>query len=168
MKAKSGESGMTLMEMLTVTMILSILVAAMGTGMATAMQTYEISLFQAESAMVSDILNTAMADLLRFSQVTETEEGFWISNGDYGIPGGEICESDGYLCVRSGGEESLLVNEGTYGALRVKDFSCSYFPDGDGNQGGFFRIHYSLTDGNRSRSVETAVRPLNEFTNKGN
>ena len=168
MKAKSGESGMTLMEMLTVTMILAILVTAMGTGMEIAMQTCEVSLFHAESAMVSDILNTALEDLLRFSRVTETEEGYWISNGNYGISGGEICESDGYLYLRDSGQESLLVNEGTYGALRVEDFSCSYFLDGDGSQGGFFRICYSLTDGNRSRSVEAAVRPLNEFENKKN
>ena len=166
MKVKSGESGMTLMEMLTVTMILVILVTAMGTGMALAMQTYEVSLFHAESAMVSDILNTALEDLLRFSWVTETEEGYWISNGDYGISGGEICETDGYLYLRGIGEEYLLVNEGTYGALRVEDFSCSYLPDRDGKQGGFFRICYILTDGNRSRSVEVAVRPLNGFESK--
>ena len=162
MTNRSGESGMTLMEMLAETMILAILVAAMGTGMASAVQTYETSLFQSESATVADILNTAMEDLLRFSRVTVDGDGCWITNEAYGISGGNLRERDGWLYLWDGSGESLLVNSGTYGNLRVADFVCTYVAPRNEGEYGWFRITYRLTDGRRSRDVQTAVHPLNE------
>ena len=160
MKHAQGQSGMTLIEMLAAILVLTLLICAMGTGMEAAMGIYQESVFQSESAAMADILNTAMEDVLGFSHMTQTGDGWLASNGAYGLQAGGIVEKAGYLYLADGDRESLLVNRGVYGNLAVADFCCTYEKE-EGADPGWFRICYTITDGTRTRSVETAIRLLN-------
>lgn len=175
MRKRQSQSGMTLMEMLACISILTLLVTAMGTEMDSAMQIYEDSLFESESAALGEILNTAMADVIRFGRDIREENGeIQLSNQEYGLQNGTLCEVDGYICLKSAGVRQMLVNTGTYGDLRISDFQARYIPPGSGEtltlldgtrieaeSGGYAYIVYTIWENAHSRRVETVVRPLN-------
>lgn len=67
MKKLKKNAGFTLVEMLAVVLILVILTMGMGKTMDAGVQIYRDATFEADSATLSGILNTALGDILRYS-----------------------------------------------------------------------------------------------------
>lgn len=91
MKKYLNRSGFTLIEMMAALLVMVLLVVAMGTSMTAGMRIYKDATFEADSASLAGILNTALGDILRYSEDVTVNEGtaanpsagFIDSNGQY-------------------------------------------------------------------------------------
>lgn len=189
MKKLKSKAGMTLMEVLVSLLIMVLLVVGMGTGMDAGMRVYRDAHFESSSASLAGIINTALGDVLRYSQDVKTPEGdeinapasaFIFTNLEYGLRDVQFALSGtGMLQLQSteaNSSPSALVNSGAYSGLKIADgsFSIQYYPgtgkittlDGTGvdiEHGNVFYIRYKLqnSDETKSREVETVVRLMN-------
>lgn len=175
MRKLKSRAGLSLMETLVALLILVLLVAGMGAGISAGSRVYRETEFESDSAALARILNTALGDVLRWSEdVTVAEDGnFVFTNADYGVHDAGFCvimgeATEGVLQMQeqSGGKRVELVNTGAYPDLRLSEFQISYSPrEGPGAAGGYFEISYtisSLKDPAKLRQVETVVRHMND------
>ena len=63
-----SNAGFTMIEMVATLMILALLAVGMGGGMSSALRVYRDSVFESDSASLESTLNTALEDILRYSQ----------------------------------------------------------------------------------------------------
>jgi len=110
---------------------LLMLVIVSGTGAAT--QVYRDSVFTSESAVLSDTVDAALSDVLRYATNISVEGDGTVrfSNDFYRMSDGTIfCTSGGHLKLQPSadlGEDSLLLlGSGAYTNLKLKDFVLEY------------------------------------------
>lgn len=165
MRKLKNRAGMTLLEMLCALTILVLLVAGMGSALNAGTAIYREAIFEADSAALEEILNTALGDILRFSEerrISDTED-LVFTNREYGVKDGhfQISSPDGgTLQIRSGAGTLELVNAGAYGDLVITDLKVVYVP-----QGGYFEISYNIRSekyADFTRRAETVVRVMND------
>ena len=150
--------GFTLVETLAAVAILVILIATMSLGLASASDTYRISLFDAESATLADTVDTALGDVLRYA-AWEREDRF--TNPDYGVSGGRLFLKEGKLCINpspldedaEGLRITPLISDGAYSNLELSGFTLSY-------EDGVFRGSYTIASEGISREIEFCFRTL--------
>ena len=70
MKKLASKSGLTLIEMLVTILILVFLVLGIGTCMDSALNIYDEAKFESNSASMANIVNTSLADILRYSDIS--------------------------------------------------------------------------------------------------
>ena len=186
MNKRRMNGGFSLIEMMCALLILVILVIGIGVSMDAGTKIYKDATFEAESATLAGILNTALGDILRYSidvRETTTEERlthgtnveFVFTSVDYGI-------QDAYFYIpphMDGGYmgpvqmKNLrnanvveLVNTGAYPDLVVSNFRIVYSPRSAGGvEGGYFTISYTIsseTDETKTRDVQSIVRLMND------
>lgn len=180
---RRNQKGMTLVEMLAAVLTIALLAAGMGAGMTSGMRVYASASFQSASSSLAANINTTLSDILRYaSKYTPLDAAdgpsFVISNLEYGMdncyiecpPYDEETTPDGgilWVCYwrenpTDARAPKALVNSGSYGNLRVTDFTIN--PKSD-TQGHYFEISYriiSTTDAASSRDVKTIVRMMNQ------
>lgn len=186
MKKLKNTRGFTLVESLAALMVLVLLVVGMDSGMKAATRAYTQSIFESNSAALSGILNTAMGDILRYSEDVTTEStenltvpadpGFVFTNYEYGVKNAYLQPAPQenrvvlkVISLEAGTPAVELVNTGAYPRLTLKDFRISYHkPTASGGQGtagtGYYEISYTVQDVKRaelSREVKFSVRQLN-------
>lgn len=163
--------GMTLMEVLAALLVLTLLVAAMGTSLDLMGRAETAARFASESDALAAVLQTTLQDVLGFA---EAVDGEMISNREYGIVNGTLCIRDGKLCVREA-EPRPLTGAGIYGDLSLSNLQIQYIPPGqsgtvtrtDGSvvseiPGGVFYITFRIENPvGLSQTYETAVRQVN-------
>lgn len=163
MKARA-KAGFSLIEMLVTLLIMVLLVIGIGVGMNSGASAYKTSIFEANSSMLADIVNTNLGDMLRYSQDIRVDgtKGVMFTNLDYGI-------KDGYFYQVGAGRKGVLriydsergstvelVNSGSYPELEISDFVIEY-------EDGYFEITYNVQSKNNpslSREFTTVVRPI--------
>lgn len=145
MKKLKSKAGMTLMEIMVSLLIMTLLVVGMGTGMTTGMRVYNDAAFEAESASLAGILNTALGDVLRYAEVQtigdpienggNITQSFVFTNLEYGVRDvyfvTSASEEGGQAFLKlksSSGAETDLINTGAYPDLSIQDFSIQYCP----------------------------------------
>ena len=181
MRKLSGNKGMTLVEMLAAVLIIALLAAGMSAGMTSGMRVYASAAFQSGSSSLAANINTTLSDILRYSTrytPLDEENGptFLITNLEYGMencyiecpPHDEETDRGGIIQVCYWRENQAdarapkaLVNSGSYGNLRVTDFTLNPVP---ASQAEYFEISYriiSTDDPHASRDVKTIVRMIN-------
>ena len=181
MRKLSGNKGMTLVEMLAAVLIIALLAAGMSAGMTSGMGVYASAAFQSGSSSLAANINTTLSDILRYSTrytPLDVENGpaFLITNLEYGMencyiecpPYDEETDRGGIIQVCYWRENQAdarapkaLVNSGSYGNLRITDFTLKPVP---ANQAEYFEISYrivSTDDPHASRDVKTIVRMIN-------
>lgn len=188
MKKLRSKAGVTLIEMLTAVLVLVLLVVGMDATMDLASKAYTQSIFQSNSAALAGILNTAMGDILRYSEDVYTDadfpEGtenplsgtgapFVFTNYEYGVKDGYFYPeelNDGsnrfILEIRNLRDEPSLslVNSGAYPRLKVSEFEISYHAADSTQEPSYFAISYRITDirsEDMTREVSHTVRRLN-------
>ena len=159
---------MTLMELLASLLVLTMLTAAMAASMGAALESYEDSLFQSNSGILTGIVNTTLGDLLRYAgDVRQEGDGVVFTNAEYGVYNGTLALSeDGTLQILESatGQRRELLNSGVYTGLRIQSLTAVYVPpDTNGKRGGYFEILYTIasSDASKARHTETVVRVLN-------
>lgn len=182
-KRLSSKMGMTLIEMLAAILIIALLAAGMSTGMSAGMRVYASASFESSSSTLAANINTTLSDILRYSSkytipTGENAPDFLIYNYEYGMENCYIaCPEYDEANSPDGGivrvyywreneadarAPKALVNTGSYGNLRVSNFTIT--PQTD-SQGHYFEISYlitSLADTNASRDVKSIVRMMNQ------
>lgn len=183
-----AKAGFTMIEFLVAVVIMLILLAGIGVGMETGSKVYRDAVFESDSAMLADTLNSSLGDLLRYSQNVRENGGifqdsqgnnlsiyqapFVFTNLEYGV-------QDGYLFVskESGGnvfeirnlrnsEIVELVNTGAYPNLTVSNFELVYIsPERDsGGDTGYAEISYVISNVNNpslSKQINLVIRFMN-------
>lgn len=143
MKKRHGRlrSGASLVETLVAVLILALLAGAIFTGSRAALASYQKSTFVSECQLVSDTVNNALSDVLRYASFTADEAGTVTSfaNSTYGVGEGEgvltVANGIFYLTAAVDDPEDetqpinpaavRLLSEAAYSYLRVEpsDFS---------------------------------------------
>ena len=176
MKKLLKKGGFTLVEMLAALMILVLLVVGMDAGISAANLAYTRSVFESNSAALAGILNTAMGDILRYSEdvrvptaqeapqdppaVVFTNYDYGVRNGYFSIPDSQP-DAPATLQIRNlqNDRAAELINTGAYPDLQISDFQISYDPAGR-----YFSISYQISHVRHSswtRDISCAVRLLN-------
>ena len=187
MRKLLSKSGVTIMEMLVGLVIMVFLIIGIGVGMDTGNRVYKESTFEADSASLAGILNTALGDILRHCEdirITSDESlqnagiGFVFTNYDYGVrdayfdlPIVDDIRVPGILQMKNLRDDRQIdiVNAGAYPNLVISDFDLIYVAPGNNSQGdpgrgGYFNLQYtiqSLTDDTLKRDVESVIRTMN-------
>ena len=187
MKKLRSSRGMTLMEVLVSILILVLLVIGMGTGMNSGMEVFQVSRFEANSASLAGIIDTALGDTLRHAETIHLTK----DRGDFVIPEDQYVQfvftsvkagvEDAYLYIETGddaagtlrmksirktGAPVELVNSGAYPDLKIDSFKIDYVePDEERMlRGGYFVVEYDIcskVDPTYVRNVHTIIRLLN-------
>ncbi|MEG2037020.1 MAG: prepilin-type N-terminal cleavage/methylation domain-containing protein [Ruthenibacterium sp.] len=133
---KRNARGFTLVEMLTAVLILTIMGVGLTTGIASAVQVYHGSVFSSESQLLSDTMDTALADVLRYAKYEEAETAdtpLRFSNANYRVVRGSLLAYEGRLKMNPtdaavGGGESLmnLLSDSAYSSMDFTDLTLSY------------------------------------------
>ncbi len=189
MKKLASKSGLTLIEMLVTILILVFLVLGIGTCMDSALNIYDEAKFESNSASMANIVNTSLADILRYSDNLtdkgETVSGYFtdssgtkVANVDFVFTNYEYAVRDAYFTVSDDGVLRIknlgdsnaveLVNTGAYPDLKISSFKLTYTAKGtdtDGNPtGGYFEINYTIysdKDSNLTKDITYIVRSMN-------
>ena len=171
-KLKSKQ-GFTLIEMIMCVITLVMIALICTTGMNIAMKSYNESLFETNSQMLQDTINTALSDLLRNASNVSVEtsggtEFVKFDNKAYGVNKGHLklgtsTEDNGYIKVVvkdvSGSEEKYLVSRKTYaGNLCIGSFTLR-FDSGTGTFTGEYTIVSTVLTG-MSRTVQFSYRSI--------
>jgi len=138
--------GMTLTETLVAVLIIALLTAVIATGIMAAFRVYIQSTFASASQMVSDTVDMALSDVLRYATDVETDGSGNVTayaNTSYGVTDGKLrvgTDDDlGLIYLKYDGADSagnvLLLSDLSYsGLLVVPD---DYDPDTGVNSGTF-------------------------------
>lgn len=166
MKKLKQSAGLTLLELLASLLVTTLLVAAMGSGMEAALNSYRASQFATNSAALESIVNTTLGDILRHSRnVKISGNDVQFTNEEYGVANGSIRAEEGRLRICDPqGNAMELANSGVYGGLKIEDFEMVYVvPGTEGSRGGYFQIAYTIrsADESQSRESKLVVRLLN-------
>lgn len=190
MKKLKNQSGFTLIELLVALVILICLVIGIGVGMDAGSRIYSDAIFEADSANLAGILNTAVGDILRYSEgvqentdkledsvggyVMKDTAPFVFTSYDYGIQNAYFVTNSttGVVQLKNLNNEHTveLINTGAYPDLMIKDFKVTYekavkdATTGAVTSGGYFIATYeihSTTDTDKVRNVEYIVRRMN-------
>ena len=189
MKKLASKSGLTLIEMLVTILILVFLALGIGTCMDSALNIYDESKFESNSASMANIVNTSLADILRYSDnltdKRETVSGYFtdssgtkVTNVDFVFTNYEYAVRDAYFTVSDDGVLRIknlgdsnaveLVNTGAYPDLKISSFELTYTAKGtdtDGNPtGGYFEINYTIysdKDSSLTKDITYIVRSMN-------
>ena len=158
MKKLKKKGGFSLIEMMCALLILVLLIMAIDVGFKAGGTIYQEATFEAESATLAGILNTALGDILRYSidvrETTATEREkygndvgipeaggtgkyYVFTSLDYGIqdayfhvPFHESGRNMGALQMKNTRNPNVveLVNTGAYPDLVISDFTITYSP----------------------------------------
>lgn len=187
MRKQRKNAGFTLIELLCALLVMVFLIMGIGVGMDAGSEIYDEATFEAESATLAGIINTAIGDILRFSFNVEkldqeqldaggiSSMNFIFTSSDYGIQAGYFHiaadvngKQMGVLQMRSLSNANTveLVNMGAYPDLAITDFYITYYPRlGNGVARGYCEASYnivSISDSEHQRSVKTVVRLMND------
>lgn len=167
MKAFFGKikkrAGFTLMEMIVAIAILVLISAAMTSGLAVATRSYRDSVFQSDSEVLCDTLNTALSDVLRYAVYTglAPDGAVLFSNDQYNIlSGGHFVNQDGRVCIDTGGgmsQQLLVINTGSYAGLQVTGFTLRYDVSGNSYSGEYV---IGTEDGTMTKNCTFVYRSL--------
>lgn len=164
LKAQLKKSaGFTLIEMIVAVAILVLISTAMTSGLIIATRSYRESVFQSDSEILCDTINTALSDVLRYAVFTTVtdEGGVQFSNDQYNIlSDGHFTEQDGRIYIDTGGDTSerlLLLNTGAYVGLLVTGFALQY-DDSTHSYSGTYVI--STTDGSLTKDCAFIYKSL--------
>lgn len=175
---KSKKSGFTLIEMLATVGIIVLLAVGISTGINAAMRAYTKSVFESDCGTLSDILNATIGDILRYSDVDSTDEGFLFTNYDYNVRNAAFDTEDidgegsgGYVILKfkkssTAEEETVyIVNKGAYADyLKVTDLEITPTRIYEYQNKTLFDVSYtirSLKDDDLNNSVRFRVRQAN-------
>ncbi len=183
------KKGFTLLETMVALLVVVFLVVGMEVGMNAALRVYREASFVSDSAMLSDILNCTVSDLLRYAKNIKTpklgeenvdESGsyfvnfcdfeqvpFLFTNLEYGSVAQDaylyLSEADGILQIKNlytdTGED--LINRGAYAGLTIAAFDVEYVK---GNRGAYFMVRYTIASPSERVEplhVERCIRPVN-------
>lgn len=140
---KTKKKGFTLFEMLTAIAVLALLGVMITVGTNLATQSLNKSMYIANSSLLSDTVNKAMSDVLRYSVPTngqnfeETDnvkfssDIYSVDNGYFNVKDGLIILDFGNTKVHDGNTEvqkspAPLVNAGAYTGLAISNLKVSY------------------------------------------
>lgn len=167
---KKANAGFTLMEMLVTLVVMVLLTVGIGVGMNSATQAYRSAIFDSDSAMLANTVNTSLGDMLRYSKNvrSDTDHGFLFTNLEYGVQDGYFygTSADGVLQLYDSQSSKAveLVNSGAYPDLKIENLSVEYVSEGDsGGRKGYFNVSYdivSATNSSLTREVTTVIRLL--------
>lgn len=177
---RRGHAGMTLVETLAAVVMIALLTGVVAAGVTAAVHIRTQSAFASESQLVSDTINAALSDVLRYADDVETDGSGNVTaytNAGYGVRGGTLCVGTGdgdrgmiYL-NNSGSSGSILLLSGpSYSGLLVVPDAFDPTADSVGAafdlrySGGVFSGSYRLYDpvsGLLSDTVEFTFRALN-------
>lgn len=169
MKKRRDRNGFTLVETLVCVLIIALLSAVTLTGIRTAWSTHENALFESESEILASTLNTAIGDILHYSNYEQvdgqgTEQIVYITNQNYGILRGTLMQKNGKLYVKVGrnasASEVALVNDGAYTNITVSDFSMEY-RNWEGGDNAFHGSYTLNGRGGQTKQITFAFRPVN-------
>ena len=149
LKKLKSKAGMSLMEVMVALLIMVLLIVGMGTGMDAGMRVYADAHFESSSASMASIVNTALTDVLRYTQNIHEPEttltpspigNLVFTNLEYGL-------RDAYFVIPSDGQgkgfiqiiaptadgikQKALVNSGSFPELQIIDFSITYIAKGE-------------------------------------
>ena len=177
---RRGRAGMTLVETLTAVLIVALLTAVIAAGVTASLRIRAQSTFASESRTVSDTVDSALSDVLRYAVDVETDGGGAVTaytSAGYGVTDGRLCvgtgdEDRGMIYLNRGGApgDVLLLSKPSYSGLRV--VADTDDPDAGGGSdsfdlrysGGVFSGSYRLYDpvgGLLSEPCEFSFRALN-------
>ncbi|MEY8354657.1 type II secretion system protein [Lachnospiraceae bacterium 54-53] len=160
-----GRKGMTLMETLAAVLIIALLTTVVLSGSQAAFRVYVQDTFASESQNVSDTINRALSDVLRYAVNIKTDSDGRVTaytNSSYGVTDGLIClgqassADEGLIFLDYYGEGDsgniLLLSDLSYSRFRV--VPADYDPDKSGDSssfdlqysGGLFTGSYRLYD----------------------
>lgn len=165
MKKKLKDSGgLTVVEMLCATLILSFLCMMMGTGISMAMKTYHDMIAESEAQMLLSSLSSALSDRLYYAVVTESSEAgvpsYSLSIGeikvvDAGSGGRVVIEkrnADGTLA-----SQKFLLPEGAYGNGRYQavtaDVSTAVETHAGGSRAAIFTVTLEVREASGTSSI---------------
>ena len=190
MKKLKQKLGFTLIEMMAALLILVLMVVGMDAGMSAATRAYSDANFEAASGSLAGILNTAVGDILRYSEdvIVKTapdrfvdadgtildKVDFVFTNYEYGVRNAYFYttvhadgSSSGTLQIKNLQNSTVaeLVNTGSYPGLEISNFVITYHPPvPDSPEGAYFDITYDILDTekpDRIRSIQCVVRRMN-------
>ena len=145
-RALHSRRGMTLTETLMVVLIIALLTLVIATGIMAAFHVYIQSTFASASQMVSDTVDLALSDVLRYATDVETDGSGDVTaytNSSYGVTDGKLHvgtdDDRGLIYLRYEGADStenvLLLSDLSYSGLRV--VPDDYDPDTGADSGAF-------------------------------
>ena len=155
-KKLNSKQGYTLVELLTAMVIVILIGLMVSTGMTVGLKVQKESIFVANSDMLAGTLNTAISDVLRYSEANYVSgdiidgkvEDPKFTNKEYSIKRGFFfVDSDGYLAISKNGVDpayepdptdstdvgpdiGYLISNGVYSnKLVIRNFTISYDVD---------------------------------------
>lgn len=148
--------GMTLLESLVAVLILALLAVTILAGGRTALRIYRQSTFASESRMLTQTINDALRDVLRYTTAVSTDDTGAVTS--YTCPTYSV--ADGCLQVGTGTEAgqifldadggTRLLTTAAYSGLYVQDFSVTC--DGE-----YFTVTYALHDPLNNQTTDAAA-----------
>ena len=156
----SGQSGLTLIEMVAAIAVLALLASAMTSGLAVSTRSYRESVFVSDSETLCDTISIALSDILRYAAYESTDASgiVFFANEEYSIPSsGRLMNENGRIYIASDGNQRLIVNSGAYTSLDVQDFTMQYDEDTNTYSGTYT---VASKDGAMTKACEFAYRSL--------
>lgn len=130
---KRARRGYTLVELLVSILILLLVSMAVTAGIGAASRVYRTSVFASESELLSDSVELALSDVLRYSKVVDANASpVTFTNINYEVAGGHLFLRDGYLQLSRRGDTGNavdLLTEGTYATMELSAFEMTYDED---------------------------------------
>lgn len=140
MKRLKRQQGFTMVEMLVCVLLLLLISVMCSTGIGLAMQSYQASVYEADSQMLESTLNASLGDMLRHAGKVLPAEGGPVtgfSNTNQKIRGGRLevkplTETNGgmlllYKNAKPDCEPLLVISSKIYGDdLYIEDFELSF------------------------------------------
>lgn len=149
-KKLRARRGMTLTEVLTALLILSLVTVGVAAGVGASLRIYRQATEDSDAQMLASTLSTALMDELRYARDIRDDGSF--TSDTFG-EGSSVAVSDGRITV--GGQE--LLTDAAYAGLRVKTASVVY-------AGGVFQVELTIQGKTEDQDMQTAsfaVRALN-------
>jgi len=149
--ASRCRAGMTLTETLMAVLMITLLTSVIAAGIMAAFRVNIQSTFASTSQVVSDTIDLALSDVLRYAADVETDGSGNVTaytNSGYGIAGGKLCvgtgDDRGLIYLKYDGADSdgnvLLLSDLSYSGLLV--VPGDYDPD-TGSDSGAFDLRYA-------------------------
>lgn len=176
MKKRRNQKGFTLVETLVCILIIALLSAVTLTGIRTAWSVHEDALFESESEILANTINSALGDILHYSSYDSSSTGtssvVLFTNQNYGILRGNIGvdRTTGRFFVKvtdtTNATKRVLINEKAYTNIKVKDFTM-YFNNYNGLDNVDYTYNGSYTlvgPSGQEKKIDFVFRPVNGTT----